>query len=280
MAAARRKPRKRPFRLVLAASFLLLAVVYLRQAETNHAFSTSEPNITTPTPTPDMTGLQTTLSQIIARHTEAKIAVSVVPQNGTPIGIDADSPWFAASVGKLVAATCFLHGVEQGTYSLDGNLGIYPTQFQLQQLVNQSNNDSWDLFNQLIGNAAEEAYAKSIGMAHYDVNENEMSTSDAATLLTKLRSGTLLTPEHTQLLMSYMQNTEEERFIPSGITNPGNLYHKIGLYDTYAHDAAIINAPSPYVLVIFTDGQGDQDYDSRATIFKEITQAVTRVLGD
>ena len=67
-----------------------------------------------------------------------------------------------------------------------------------------------------------------------------------------------------------MQNTQEERFIPTFIPQDARVYHKTGLLEDDVHDAAIIEQGSrKIVLVILTHGQGQQDYPGRATFSRD-----------
>jgi beta-lactamase class A len=190
--------------------------------------------------------------------------------------IDGDRIFVAASTTKLITACAYLHKVEQGKYDLNDPLGEYTEQFQLEQLINQSNNDSWDLFFQLMGTRAISDYAQSVGITNYNVLNNTDTPRDIDLLLEKLSSGNLLTPHYTQLLLGYMQNTEEERFLPSGTPPSVALYHKIGLLDDSVHDVGIFVLPSRTITVaIYSSGHGEQEYDTRALAFKHIAQIIT-----
>ena len=285
MSVSRKRPtstRSQLFRLLRLGRLIFLLLVILG-ALTWHYKTTSNEKAATPVSL-TTSSFEAKLQSVITANPDITFGLAVIPlkpTDGSPVYINANAPFFAASIGKLVAATDYLHGVEQGTYNLNDMLGIYSSSFQLQQLINQSNNDSWGLFNDLLTLPGEQKYAESIGLTAYKADQNEISVKDAATILTKLYQGGLLNPDDTKLLLSYMQNTEEERFIPAAFTSTQNLYHKIGLYETYAHDAALVENPThPYVLVIFSDGQGIQDYPARAAMFGKLTKAVTTVFGE
>jgi len=196
--------------------------------------------------------------------------------DGEQLSLNGDSTFTAASTTKLITACAYLQQVQAGNFSLDDQLGDYSAEFQLEQLVNQSNNDSWDEFYGLLGLDEISQYAKSIGLTQFDINANTDSPADLALLLRKLYTGELLNSTYTTQLLSYMQDTEEERFLPSGISSQTTLYHKIGLLGDNVHDVGIIVLPGrTLVAAIYSNGNGSADYDNRASAFTSIGKLLT-----
>lgn len=180
----------------------------------------------------------------------------------------------AASTTKMITACFFLHEVEEGNRTMGDQVGPYTADFQLQQLINQSNNDSWIAFMDLLGRDNEQAYARQIGLNSFNLADNTIDTDDLATLLQKLWQGNLLNKQDTNLMLSLMQNTIEEQWIPPALAPGDTVYHKYGVLDDKTHDAAIIQHNGRnYVLVIMTDGNGDQDEGERETLFHELVKA-------
>jgi beta-lactamase class A len=180
----------------------------------------------------------------------------------------------AASTTKMITACFFLHQVEQGNRTMDDQVGPYTADFQLQQLVNQSNNDSWEAFLDLLGRDNEQTYAKQIGLTSFNVWDNTIDADDLAVLLQKLWQGDLLNKEHTTQLLSLMQNTIEDQWIPPALASGDTVYHKYGALNDTVHDAAIIQHNGRnYVLVIMTDGNGDQDENEREALFHDLVKA-------
>ncbi len=222
--------------------------------------------------------LETDIKTVLADYPVVDCGVTIIDlKSGKIMGINDTKSFFAASTAKLFAATTFLKGVESGKYSLNDPLGNYDAKFQLQQMINQSNNVSWDLFITLLTRSKERDFALKYGLTSYQPNGNTVAPHDMALLLQKLYQGQILNDEHTKLLFSYMHATNEERFIPPALSSGTKIYHKTGLYVSYAHDAAIIDDGShPFVLVIFTDGKGSQDYNSRAKLFQAVTKVALK----
>ena len=52
---------------------------------------------------------------------------------------------------KILTATAYSHLVEEGSSSLDDPLGAFTSEFQLQAMVQDSNNESWSLLMDAVG---------------------------------------------------------------------------------------------------------------------------------
>jgi len=181
-----------------------------------------------------------------------------------------------------LSAVVYYHLVEKGVLSLDDTIGPYPASYQLQQMINQSDNDSWNAVNDALGGNDElQSYATSIGL-QYNVDGNLMSAKDMAALLTKLYAGKLLNAEHTKQLLSYMQHTNDETLISSVLPSGLMIYHKYGeLVDgktNVLHDAAIVTDGSDtYAIVIYTNGKTGAAV--RTETVTQIAQAALTVCG-
>jgi beta-lactamase class A len=224
-----------------------------------------------------------TIRSLIAADGDDTIGVAIENVKTGSITLYGQTSQFdAASTEKILSAITYYHLVEQGTLRLDDTVGPYPASYQLKQMINQSNNDSWDALNDAVGgNDALQAYAQSIGL-HYNVDGNLMSAKDMATLLTKLYTGKLLNADDTKQLLSYMQYTNDETLIPSVLPSGLTIYHKYGeLNDgtvNVLHDAGIVtDGSATYAIVIYSDG--DSDETSRTDTIKQIAQAALTVCG-
>ncbi len=231
-------------------------------------------------PNASFQSLSQKLQDFASAHSTITWGIEVIDlKTNQRASLNADKSFFAASTNKLVTAIYFLHQVEQGKASLDDAMGSYDASFHLQQLIQQSNNNSWDLFNKKLTFAAQQSYATSLGMDKYNKDENEVSPANLGLLLRKLYRGELLSQEHTKLLLSYMHDTNEERLIPASIPKGTKVFHKYGMYNAYVHDAAIIDNGSPFVLVIMSDGGDSPAYDTRFTLFQQLCALVLPTLN-
>lgn len=213
--------------------------------------------------------------RVIAENPQVDISVSAIDlKTGGSFSYGDSKPFVGASVTKLLTALCALNESEKGNLSLTESLGDYPISWHLKQLVNQSNNDSWALLNSRVGVEKLINYSDSIGASSFDYYSNSVSATDVAKLLSELYSGKLLNSSDTKLLLSYMQNTNNEDLIPGGVPQGVTVYHKYGDIDYSLHDATIVEAKNPFVLVVFTSSPSSMDYDQRENIIHRITSLV------
>ncbi len=205
-----------------------------------------------------------------------QFAVSIIDINNSEnFGISETASFHSASVTKILVATAALQGVESGKYKLTQTLGNSTFKYQLQQLINQSNNNSWDLFNNLLGFNGEQKVADQLGLVGVDINQTHMTTNAVSSLLLKLYKGEALQTENRDLLFSFMQNTETENRITPSIPKEVSFYHKTGSFAGGIHDAAIVIHPkNPFVLVIFTNNNKGTAWEARFAAFQNAASLV------
>ena len=219
------------------------------------------------------------LTAAIQAHPELDIAVSVIDINANTKGnYGVQDNFSGASTTKVLTATAFLHQVETGKESLNSSINGMSAKTQLKQMIKQSNNESWDALNSELSYAVIESYAKSIGISSYNHVNNVITAGDEALLLEKLYNGTLLNKQNQALLLSYMQQTNNEDMIPKIAPDGAQVFHKYGQLDARLHDAAIIEYRNhPIVLVIYTKGQADangSEYNTRVQVIQSLAQIV------
>ena len=219
--------------------------------------------------------LANSVARVLAANPDITFSVSAIDLSSNSYqNFGSSDPMEAASVAKLITAALYLHQVEIGRASLNDNLGDNTAGYELQQLIQQSDDTTWAMFNDELGHDALINYAQTNGWTSYDPDANTIDTADVAKLLQKLYQGKLLNPQHTKVLLSYMQNTNYEDLITPAVPSGDTIYHKVGLIDDDVNDAAIItNGRSSFMLVIFTDGHGAQDWDARALDMQQIAKA-------
>jgi beta-lactamase class A len=184
----------------------------------------------------------------------------------------------AASTAKVLAAAAYYHLVETGAATLDDPMGAYTSGFQLREMIQQSDNDSWSLIMNAVGHAELTQYAASIGV-DYDPETNTLTPAEMATVLAGVYSGTLLNAEDTAQLLSYMQDTNYETLIPAAVPEGITVFHKYGLLGPELHDVGILaQGDRAYALVIYTKGQGLSDDPERTEVIHQITKTVTDAL--
>ncbi|MGH7157333.1 MAG: serine hydrolase [Candidatus Saccharimonadales bacterium] len=217
------------------------------------------------------------INSVIQAHPDMDIGVAIEDLNNDHIyTYGLTDPFIAASVGKLITATLFLHEVEAGQQPMNQQLSYGTAAYELQQMIEQSDNTAWNDLNTLLTHTVLLNYASQIGMSNYDPDQNTLTAKDIVTLLGKLYKGELLNSAHTNLLLSYMHDANFDTYIPASIPTGVKVYHKAGWLDDRVHDSAIIdNGKHPYVLVIFTKMDDGSSYDANEghQVFAGITTA-------
>lgn len=224
----------------------------------------------------DTSMLQESLHQIIKKY-PYNTSVSVIDLNSNSLVQTGDSyPFIAASTTKILTSLVFLSEVEAGQTSLDARIGNKTAEEQLKLAINQSDNEAWAKLNDYIGRDKLALYAKEHGLQSYDVTRNTITSNDMAQLITYLWNGKLLNETHTKFLLGLMQNTNEERFIPTAVPSGMAVYHKAGYLADRVHDVGVIdNGSAPFVIVIYSKSYtASYDYGIGQKLFKEVTAQV------
>ena len=228
--------------------------------------------------------LDARINDIVAANPEYQIGVALLDvsdgaaASGEVRRYGVESAFVAASTAKVLAAEAFYHLVETGAASFDDPLGDYTAEFQLQAMIQQSDNDSWSLIMDSVGHAELTDYAASIGV-DYSPESNTLTPADMARILAGLYTGTLLTPADTAQLLAFMQNTNYETLIPAAVPVGVAVFHKYGLLGGELHDAAILAEDGrAYALVAYTKGDDLDSVPERTEVIHQLTQAVADTL--
>lgn len=94
--------------------------------------------------------------------------------------------------------------------------------------------------------------------------ENYTSARDAATVLQRLAAGTIATPELCERARGYLLAQEDTRGIVEGVPGDVSVAHKTGSLANAQHDASIVYAEHPYILVVLT-----QDFERERALALE-----------
>lgn len=229
-------------------------------------------------------GLGAEIDGIIDANSEYQIGVALVDlsggadSTGTVHSYGVEEAFVAASTAKVLAAAAYYHLVETGGASLDDRLGDYTAGFQLKEMIQESDNDSWSLIMDAVGHGELSDYAESLGL-DYSPETNTLTPDGMARILAGLYSGTLLDSADTAQLLSYMQDTNYESLIPAAVPAGIAVFHKYGLLDDELHDAAILAKDgTAYALVIYTKGDDLADVPERTEAIHQLTEAVADAL--
>jgi beta-lactamase class A len=225
----------------------------------------------------DTSFAQSKIDEIIASNPNLQISVAykdLETKSNFTKGIQ--EPYLAASTAKVLTAVLFLSEVEKGTYTLSDTVGGKPASSQLELMIEESDNDAWTAFNDMLTRSKLEKYGTKIGMTSYR-SEGHLSTStDIVLLFEKLYNQELLNKEHTKIILSHMEKANETQYIKAVVPSNMKAYHKAGYLKDRAHDSAILSTGSrSFVLVIFTKANfGEYDFDSGAKAMQDIASTV------
>lgn len=224
--------------------------------------------------------VDTEIKRILAENPGYRVGVVLADTNGgEPRSYGDGTEFVAASTAKIITAAAYYRLVETGEKSLDVPLGSYDAAFQIKAMVNASSNDAWLLLMQDIGYPKLIEYAASIGIS-YDPEQNLLAPAEMADLLKQLATGKLLNAEHTQELLGYMQQTNNERLIPAAVGPDITVQHKYGELEGYVHDAALLTrGERSYALAIYTWGE-DGESEARLAVIHSVTDVVARALRE
>ena len=231
-----------------------------------------------PAYTLDDASLGAEITTLLQQNSGLDTSVSVVDlQTGKSYHWGDDASYTAASIGKLVTATAYLHMVELDQANLDDQVGATTARTALTKLIEESDNTAWHNLNAVITQDGLQRYGGGIGLTSYQAGDNVMTSADAALLLQKLAGQKLLDQEHTGFLLSLMKEASMRAYIVAAIPAGTDVYHKVGYLSDRLHDAAIIKrGDRSYVLVIFSKSYGAYDFSQGSAFFGGITQATLR----
>jgi beta-lactamase class A len=110
------------------------------------------------------------------------------------------------------------------------------------------------------------------GKAYEKGLNNTTTARGLAVLLTAIAEGKAVDPESSRQMLEILSRQHFNEGIPSGLPPGTKVAHKTGEITKIHHDAAIVYAPRPFVLVILVRGLADEK-DSSA-LMRDITGAL------
>jgi hypothetical protein len=185
-----------------------------------------------------------------------------------------NEPSDAASTAKLISASLLLADIEKGQIKLTDRLGDGKVVYQLQAMVQRSDDNAWAQINDYLTHKSLQAYADGLGLNTYEAETNTISAADMTGFLRLLSEGKLLDSAHTKLLLSFMTHTNYEDFISPAVGRAYDFHHKVGLDADQVNDTAVISSDQDKLFIsIFSNGHGSYNWEARAATFQEITKA-------
>lgn len=198
------------------------------------------------------------VNAIIAANPAITFSVSTVTPLSSMQHYGSSDLFLAASTGKLITATDYLHHVETGQASLTQDIEGVSAEDLLQAMIVNSDDNAWVELNDYLTYPDLQSYGNSLGLTDYQAYPNKLTSNDIATVLNHLYNTNLLNAADRSLLLGYLQQANYRQYIVPAVPGDDTIYHKVGVYLGDVHDATIIAHGNQWlILVIFTNGSND-----------------------
>ncbi len=212
-------------------------------------------------------------------------------RSGGVFGINEEETFPAASLIKLPLIYAFYQQVEQGRVDPNGRYflkdedrvmgtgSIYQqpagTVYRLHDLAvllgKQSDNTAQHILTRILGKEKIQAVIADLGMRQTSWFNQETTPRDIAVFWQALASGRVLTPGHRRDVLNSLTDTIFEKQIPAGLPRGVRVAHKVAIDRGILHDAGVIFADRPFVLVLMSK---NVDVDEARKLFPQITKLV------
>lgn len=203
-------------------------------------------------------------------------------KSGKELGINDQMIFTAASLNKLAILSVLYQQAAENKIDLDkiiipqkediqnygtGSIQYDPpnTPYSIKTLaklmIEQSDNTAaYLLGNVVIGLPQIQKQIEDWGLLQTDMVNNKTSAKDMSVLLKKIYNGEITSKPYTLEMLEFMNKTDFEDRIPTGVPQDVKTYHKTGDEIGKIHDAAIVELPDkPYILVVLSEEITDED---------------------
>lgn len=131
--------------------------------------------------------------------------------------------------------------------------GTVYTYKQMAELMGkQSDNTAFAVFRKILGEEKIQSVIDKLGMTKTSLARNETSPADIGLFFRKLYSGSIVSREHRDEIISFLTETAFEDRIPAGVPQGTKVSHKIGNEIGVISDAGIVFSEKPFILVILS----------------------------
>ncbi|MDO4181990.1 MAG: serine hydrolase [Coriobacteriia bacterium] len=191
-------------------------------------------------------------------------------ETGKGFNIDGDKPMVAASVIKLLVMAELFDQVDQGILSLDDYKDGDTLRHLCEIMIYQSSDPATNSLIEVVGMDNINEEAQKLGLQNTVLNrmmisvddsatiENYMSSNDTAVILNMIWEGNFYSPELNQLALQFLEESEDiYTGVYDAIPPSATWAHKAGVlygYIEIRNDCGIMEAPTPFVMCIYTHG--------------------------
>jgi beta-lactamase class A len=214
--------------------------------------------------------------------------------DGARYGVSTSSTFQGASLLKLPLMTLMYQMSEEDTLDLNtkyilkdsdkikGSGVLYTakagTAYTYRQLAEFMGKDSdrtaYKAMKDAIGESNLKDFVKETGMVNTDIDTGNTTPDDLGLLLQKLWNGDLVNQSDRDEILGYLTNTVYENWITAGVPKDVIVAHKFGQDTAVMADGGIVEAESPYVIVIMGNGITEHDAD---ILFPKVSKDIYNV---
>lgn len=217
-------------------------------------------------------------------------------KDGSTFGVSNDSKFQGASLLKLPLMALVYKMSDEGMLDLDtkyilkdsdkikGSGGIadmksgtiYTYKDLVRYMGKNSDRTAYKIMKGVVTDSELSKFLEGVEMVNTDIVTGETTPDDIGTLYKQIWNGSLLTDNAKEELLGFLTDTIYEKWISGGIPNNVKVAHKVGIDAGVAADAGIIEANSPYILVLMGEGITGHDAD---ILYPKFSSEVFNFLG-
>ena len=201
-------------------------------------------------------------------------------RSGLTVEVGDTTSMEAASVIKMPVALYLLQQADSGQIVFSDQIDLHPEDFMsgtgsliytahpgdmfsydqlLSLLIQQSDNTAWRALRRVLGDSQIDAYAASVGAGDCHQATNACSARSAGRTMAQLARGQLLSQTSTQRLLSLLETTQFNDWLPYYVGRTTAVAHKIGTDpgNGVANDCGVVFlSGDPFAICVFTTAPG------------------------
>jgi beta-lactamase class A len=201
-------------------------------------------------------------------------------RSGVTVEVGDTTSMEAASVIKMPVALYLLQQADSGQIVFSDQIDLHPEDFMsgtgsliytahpgdmfsydqlLSLLIQQSDNTAWRALRRVLGDSQIDAYAASVGAGDCHQATNACSARSAGRTMAQLARGQLLSQTSTQRLLSLLETTQFNDWLPYYVGRTTAVAHKIGTDpgNGVANDCGVVFlSGDPFAICVFTTAPG------------------------
>lgn len=185
------------------------------------------------------TELQKKLSEIISSYPDLEIGLSIAsPQLETPLAVDGDVPFVAASTTKVITAAYALHQVQLGKVALTDTIGGDSLYNNISNMIVYSDNDAWLTLLEYFGFDNITNFGNRYSGGTFNSINNTITANDMASFVSVILIDDTLSVEQRELIEKLLTNSDTG---PIVLDSPFNtIAKKAGWLEDRIHLTGIV----------------------------------------